>query len=164
MHIRLHEAQKHTMPNNAPQTTRTKLADLCKESFLAKPFRTKFGSKQQVQISSDVGIMDTRGFDNELSSTMNNAGVEWVGRQVTKLSKPKSRDPISLTLRWIQLDLLKFMHQSLSTKALGPIFSSADEEPVAIHIKQADAFVTGAVNKAKKQKYSIAFCGMVKAG
>lgn len=152
------------MPKETQQTTQIRLAELCKESFLAKPFRTKFGSKQQVQVSSNVALMDARGFDNELSSTMNDAGIKWVGDQVTKLSKPKSRDPISSTLRWIQLDLLKFLHQSFSTKALGPIFSSADEEPVAIHIKQADAFITSAVEKAKKQKYSIAFCGMVKAG
>ena len=37
-------------------------------------------------------------------------------------------------------------------------------ETYSYFIKQADAFITSAVVKAKKQKYSIAFCGMVKAG
>ena len=131
-------------------------------SFTSSPFRTKLASKQQNQILASLDAMNARDFDQRMTTKLEAAGRNWVKTQVKKLAKPQL--PPGPIHRRVQLDILKALHKSFSSKALNPLFSAGDNEPAAIHIKQADIFVTNAIEKAKKQRYSIAFCGMVKAG
>jgi hypothetical protein len=130
------------------------------EAFSAHPFRIKLASKQQVQIVSNVDLVKSRDFNQKFSSGAEVVARRWVQTQTQKRAKP--RVPPSVIHRQVQLDILKALHQSLSSKGLAPL--SVDDEQAAGHIKRADVFVTNSIEKAKKQKYSIAFCGMVKAG
>lgn len=154
------------MPSSATQpTSQNALDELMKclsSSFAARPFKAKLGSSQQAQIIDRLGTLSTVDFEGRLTTELQTAGREWALARLKKLSP--SSVPTGAVLRKIQTDLLKALHQSLTSKALSPLFSTRDEETVAIYIKQTDSFVTNAIEKAKKQSYSIAFCGMVKAG
>lgn len=138
------------------------LFETLKLNFYSNAFHVGISKSEEAELANKVDCLDDcADWEDRLTTLMEGEGHRWIEDQFVFEERTVQ------SCRKLQSILLRNLLKTVSPDSGSALFTSTDRSASntsRVQLKEVELFIQKSLKQAAGQKFSIAFCGMVKAG